>query len=103
MSKGRFDWIRFDKQAEEEQNALREEFKRYEQMVYEGKEKELRSMPLPEGEYLPAAQNIMQMMYFYGDTTRLPSPLVILELMYYMRGKKIRRECQERTRQFVEE
>ncbi len=93
MKKGRFDWIKFDGQAETEQNRLRQEFRGLEKMLREYPD-QLAGMQLPEDEYYPLGLKMIELL----RDESIPK-ITIIECLYFMRGRRIRRDCQERTGQ----
>lgn len=93
MKKGRFDWIKFDGQAETEQNRLRQEFRGLETMLREYPD-QLAGIQLAGDEYYPLALKLVEML----RDESIPK-ITLIEAMYFLRGRRIRRDCQERTGQ----
>lgn len=93
----RFESVNFDKTANLEQSELRREFAQLERTLAAGNTDVLKYLTLPAGEYADTARAVVALL---ASGT---NPYHVLELLYCLRGKKIRTECASRTRQLLDD
>jgi hypothetical protein len=95
--KGIFDSVIFDKQANSQQEEIRNEFRNYESLVREGfvPMRDFNIEHLYDAEYKETFDKCIDLF-----SVGVPA-LHVLEILYAVKGKRIRRECAERTKQLV--
>lgn len=95
MTLSRFSYVEYDTQAAKEQNALRDQFKKFERDLKTGDISSVDGLRIPQNAYTQEATTCHDNVLRYSAED-LAHSLSELECLYFLLGKDIRIRCMER-------